>query len=49
MNLAFTSTTPASARAALPSAARTTSNTASKRWFYTHFYAVEEATGALIG
>jgi len=49
MNLVFTSTAPASARAAVPSAARTTSKSATKRWFYTHFYAVEEATGARIG
>jgi hypothetical protein len=60
MNLVFTSTHGASARAALPSAAYTTSTakrsfkrtawpTATKSAFYANFYAVDEATGALIG
>ncbi|MFY7897459.1 MAG: hypothetical protein ACOVOP_00225 [Candidatus Planktophila sp.] len=60
MNLVFTSTNGASARAALPSAAHTTSTTkrshkraawptATKSAFYANFYAVDEATGALIG
>ena len=59
MNLVFTSTNGASARAALPSAAHTTSTTkrshkraawptATKSAFYANFYAVDEATGALI-
>jgi hypothetical protein len=60
MNLVFESTNGASARAALPSAAHTTSitkrshkraawPTATKSAFYANFYAVDEATGALIG
>jgi hypothetical protein len=49
MKAQFTSTMTAGARAAVPSAAHTTSKTATKRWFYANFYAVEEATGALIG
>jgi hypothetical protein len=63
MNLVFTSTNGASARAALPSAAHTTSTavtakrshkraawpTATKSAFYANFYAVDEATGVLIG
>jgi hypothetical protein len=60
MNLVFTSTNGASARAALPSAAHTTATakrshkraawpTATKSAFYANFYAVDEATGALIG
>ena len=49
MNSVFTSTLTAGARAAVPSHAHTTSKTATKRWFYANFYAVEEATGALIG
>lgn len=48
MNSLFTSTLTAGARAAVPSAAHTTSKTATKRWFYANFYAVDEATGALI-
>lgn len=48
MNSVFTSTLRAGARAALPSAAHTTSKGAAKRWFYAHFYTVDEATGALI-
>lgn len=47
MNSVFTSTT-AGARAAVPSAAHTTSKTAIKRWFYANFYAVVEAKGALV-
>jgi hypothetical protein len=60
MNSVFTSTIGAGARAALPSAAHTTSTakrshkraawpTATKSAFYANFYAVDEATGALIG
>lgn len=49
MNAQFTSTITAGARAAVPSAAHTTSKTATKRWFYANTYAVDEATGALIG
>ncbi|CAB4530636.1 unannotated protein [freshwater metagenome] len=49
MNAVFTSTITAGARAAVPSHAHTTSKTAAKRWFYANFYAVDEATGALIG
>jgi hypothetical protein len=49
MNAIFTSTITAGARAAVPSHAHTTSKTAAKRWFYANFYAVDEATGALIG
>jgi hypothetical protein len=49
MNALFTSTITAGARAAVPSAAHTTSKTTAKRWFYANFYAVEEATGAIIG
>jgi len=48
MNSVFTSTRTAGARAAVPSAAHTTSKTTAKRWFYAHFYTVDEATGALI-
>ena len=48
MNSVFASTT-AGARASVPSAAHTTSKTATKRWFYANFYAVDEATGVLIG
>jgi hypothetical protein len=47
MNSVFTSTT-AGARASVPSATHTTSKTAAKRWFYANFYAVDEATGALV-
>ena len=47
MNSVFTSTT-AGARASVPSAAHTTSKTATKRWFYANFYAVAEAKGALV-
>ena len=60
MNSVFTSTT-AGARAAVPSAAHTTSTATAKRthkraaWpiatksaFYANFYAVVEATGALV-
>ena len=60
MNSVFTSTVGAGVRAALPSAAHTTSTakrshkraawpTATKSAFYANFYAVDEATGALIG
>ena len=49
MNSLFTSTLTAGARAAVPSAAHTTSKTAAKRWFHANFYAVDEATGATIG
>ena len=48
MNSLFTSTLTAGARAAVPSAAHTTSKTATKRWFYANFYAGNEATGALV-
>jgi hypothetical protein len=48
MNSVFASTFTAGARAAVPSAAHTTSKTTAKRWFYAHFYTVEEATGALV-
>ncbi len=48
MNSLFTSTLTAGARSAVPSAAHTTSKTDTKRWFYANFYAVDEATGALI-
>lgn len=60
MNAQFTSTITAGARAAVPSAAhkasatkrshkRTTWPTATKSAFYANFYAVDEATGDLIG
>ena len=60
MNSVFTSTIGADVRAALPSAVHTTSTTkrshkraawptATKSAFYANFYAVDEATGALIG
>jgi hypothetical protein len=59
MNSLFTSTLTAGARAAVPSAAHSTSttkrthkraawHTAPKSAFYANFYAVDEATGALI-
>ena len=59
MNSLFTSTLTAGARAAVPSAAHTNStakrthkraawHTAPKSAFYANFYAVDEATGALI-